>query len=255
MTDPTGNSGLNASPAAAVRVLLRQALKGALGTLDRENGGPYASLVTVATGSDGTPLMLLSRLAVHTQNLLADPRASLMIDGTSPQGDPLAGGRVSLMGRLTATQDPAHRQRFLARHPDAEMYAAFADFAFYALTIERAHYVGGFGRIVDLTACDVLIETSGAEGLIAAEADIVEHMNADHADAVALFASRLLGRQEAQGAWKMVGIDPEGLDLLGPNGSLRVTFPTAIATPGDARKVLASLAADARAALESKSGE
>ena len=223
-----------------------------MATVDRADGGPYASLVTVATGSDGAPLMLLSRLAVHTQNLLADPRASLMIDGTSPEGDPLAGGRVSLMGRMVATEDAGHRRRFLARHPEADMYAGFTDFAFYALNIERAHYVGGFGRIVDLTAGDVLVNTVGAEALIAAEADIIEHMNADHPDAVALYASRMLGRSEPLGAWKMVGIDPEGLDLTGPGGPLRVTFPAPIATPEDARRALASLAADARAILDGK---
>lgn len=247
MTDPTRKSGPNVAAAASVRALLRQALKGALATLDRQSGGPYASLVTLATGADGTPLMLLSQLAVHTHNLSADPRVSLMIDGTSPQGDPLAGGRVSLMGRIATTADADHRRRFLARHPEAEMYAAFADFAVYALSVERAHFVGGFGRIVDLGTQDILIDVGGAAALLAAEADIVGHMNADHADAVALYVARGLGRQVPEGAWKMSGIDPEGLDLVGPEATLRVLFPAPVVTPGEARRALATLAAEARA--------
>lgn len=233
----------------AVKNLLRRALKASLATLDRQTGGPYASLVTFATAADGAPLMLISRLAVHTQNILADPRAGLLIDGTSAEGDPLAGGRVSLMGRLTVTQSESEQRRFLARHPEAEMYAAFADFAFYRFTIERAHYVGGFGRIVDLKPTEILIDVSPSASLIEAEPGIIAHMNDDHADALALYAARATGQQHVSANWKMTGIDPEGLDIVGPAGPLRINFPSPIATPGDARKALAALAADARTAF------
>ncbi len=217
-----------------------------MATLDRQNGGPYASLVTLATAAAGAPLILISRLAIHTQNILADPRVSLMIDGTSAEGDPLAGGRVSLMGRLAVTEDGHDKRRFLARHPEAEMYAAFSDFAFYRLDLERAHFVGGFGRIVDLTPADILIDVNSAASLLEAEPGIISHMNEDHADALAIYAARALGVQQDPVAWKMTGIDPEGLDMLGPSGPLRVNFPAPIATPGEARKALAALAAEAR---------
>jgi putative heme iron utilization protein len=253
MADPTGKSGLNIPPGKAVKGLLRRALKASLATLERQNGGPYASLVTLSTAADGTPLMLLSRLAVHTQNVLADPRAGLLIDGTSAQGDPLAGGRVSLAGRVTVTENGADKRRFLARHPEAEMYAAFTDFAFYRLQIERAHYVGGFGRIVDLQPSDILLDVSAAPSLIEAEPGIVEHMNADHADALALYAARALGGPQDPAAWKMTGIDPEGLDIVGPSGPLRIDFSAPIATPGDARKALALLAHEARTAFSPQS--
>jgi putative heme iron utilization protein len=236
-----------------VKGLLRTALKASLATLERQNGGPYASLVTLATAADGTPLMLLSRLAAHTQNLLADPRAGLLIDGTSAQGDPLAGGRVSLAGRVGVTQAAADKRRFLARHPEAEMYAAFTDFAFYRLEIERAHYVGGFGRIVDLKPSHILLDVAAATSLLEAEPGIVEHMNADHTDALALYAARVLGGHQDPAAWKMTGIDPEGLDIVGPSGPLRIDFPAPIATPGDARKALAALAAEARTAFSPQS--
>lgn len=247
MTNPTDKSGAKASAAGAVRGLMRQALKGALATLHPATGGPYASLVTVATGFDGRPLMLLSGLAVHTQNLKADPRVSLMIDGTSATGDPLAGGRVSLMGRIGVTTDAADRRRFLARHPDADMYASFADFAFYSLAITHAHFVGGFGRIVDLSAADVLVGIDDASGLLAAEDEIVAHMNADHADAVGLYAALAVGPSAAAAEWRMSGLDPEGLDLIASDGrTARVGFAQRVTGPGTARQALVALAAKAR---------
>jgi len=248
MDDTPAISSPKPSPAEAVKKLVREARKASLATLDRQNGGPYASLVTLATAASGAPLMLISRLAIHTQNILSDTRASLLIDGTSPQGDPLAGGRVSLMGRVTITENSHDKRRFLARHPEAEMYAAFTDFAFYRFEIERAHYVGGFGRIVDLRPSDILLEVSQAASLLQSEPDIIAHMNNDHAEALALYVTRSIGGQQDPAAWKMTGIDPEGLDLIGPAGALRVTFAAPIATPGDARKALAALAGDARTA-------
>lgn len=224
---------------------MRRALKGALATLDRATGTPYASLVTVATDADGTPLFLISRLALHTQNLLADARASVMIDGTSAEGDPLAGGRVTLMGRMRPATSPAARRRFLARHTAADVYADFPDFGFFALDIERAHFIGGFGRIVDLAAADILLDVTHAARLVEAEPVIVAHMNADHADAVRGYA-RLLN-EAGSGPWTMTGLDPEGCDLVALPHTARVMFDQLIATPGEARKELARLAALTRA--------
>ncbi len=248
MDENPANSAPKSSPEEAVKKLIREARKASLATLDRQNGGPYASLVTLATAASGAPLMLISRLAIHTQNILSDTRTGLLIDGTSPEGDPLAGGRVSLTGRVTITGNEGEKRRFLARHPEAEMYAAFADFAFYRFEIERAHYVGGFGRIVDLKPSDILIDVSRAASLLEAEPSIIGHMNEDHTGALALYAAHAIGTLQDPAGWKMTGIDPEGLDLIGPPGALRVTFPAPIATPGDARKALAALAAGARTA-------
>jgi putative heme iron utilization protein len=233
------------APQDAARDLLRSALKAALATLDRSSGYPYASLVTIATEPDGAPLLLISKLALHTQNLAADGRASLMIDGTSPVGDPLAGGRVTLIGRATITDSPTARPRYLARHPHAAMYADFPDFAFYRLNVERAHFIGGFGRIVDLSPADILVDLNGAEALVAAEAGIVAHMNEDHADAVRLYATRLLGAHD--GDWRMVGIDPQGADLVLDGEARRLLFASRITTPDEARKELVRLVGVARA--------
>src|SRR5437660_9283705 len=108
-------------PAVAAKKLLREGRSGALATLMPGSGDPYCSLVNVASAPDGAPLLLISRLAVHTKNILADPRVSLMIDERR-EGDPLEGARLMLMGTATATQDPGARRRYLARQSEAEMF-------------------------------------------------------------------------------------------------------------------------------------
>jgi len=227
----------------AAKKLLREGLSGALATLMPGSGDPYCSLVNVATGHDGSPLLLISKLAIHTRNILADPRASLMLDERKA-GDPLEGARVMLMGRVAATDDANARARYLARHPEAEMFAGFPDFAIYRMDIERAHLVAGFGRIVDLAGKDILTDVSGADALIEAEAGAVGHMNEDHAEALELYATKLL--DAPAGAWRCTGCDPEGLDLRLDRIGLRLTFPERVAGPGPLRSVLKDLAIKAR---------
>ncbi len=122
-------------PSAVAKKLLREGRSGALATLMPGSGDPYCSLVNVATAADGAPLLLISRLAVHTRNVLSDSRVSLMLDERK-EGDPLQGARVMLMGTATATEDPEARRRYLNRQPEAKMFAGFADFAFYRIMLE-----------------------------------------------------------------------------------------------------------------------
>ena len=136
-------------------LVLSAARSAALATLEARTGHPYVSLVTIALDTDGAALLLLSKLARHTANMLSDDRASLLFQAAPGAADPMASARVTLMGRMRLTESPTARSRFLARHPDAQMYAGFADFAFYALALEKAHFIGGFGRIVELSAADV----------------------------------------------------------------------------------------------------
>lgn len=232
-------------PSQAVRYLLRTAVSGSLATLDRENGHPYASLVLVATEPDGTPIFLISRLALHTLNLEKDPRASLLLDGTAGLADPLTGGRATLIGTARPHRSDTALRRFVQRHPAARAYASFPDFAIYALAVSSAHYIGGFGRIVDLAGATLVTDVTGAEALIAAEPDIVDHMNVDHADALELYAT-VFGRCPP-GAWRMTGIDPEGADLVHCNKATRVAFPAPVRTPHEARNALVALAREARA--------
>jgi putative heme iron utilization protein len=230
-------------PKTAAKKILREARSGALATLMAGTGDPYCSLINVATSADGSPLLLLSRLAIHTRNLLADPRVSIMLDERK-EGDPLQGARIMLMGRIAPTQDENDRRRYLVRQPEANMFVGFADFAFYRVAVSGAHLVAGFGRIVDLSPSDILTNLSGADDLLAAEASALAHMNDDHADALRLYATRLLGAQD--GEWLCAGCDPEGLDLQLARAALRLPFPQRIASPTALRQVLKLLAEEAR---------
>jgi putative heme iron utilization protein len=135
--------------AQAVRALIDGARKGVLASLSPPDGAPYTSLVNIA--SDGRdPILLLSRLAWHTQNILADDRACLLISEEAERKDPLEGPRVSLMGRLSSIERKEAEARYFHIHPEARSYAHFADFNFYKLNVAMAHYVAGFGQIVTM---------------------------------------------------------------------------------------------------------
>jgi hypothetical protein len=224
--------------------LLREGRSGALATLMSSSGDPYCSLVNVATAIDGAPLLLLSTLAIHTKNLLADARVSLMLDERK-DGDPLEGARVMLMGSCSKNPDSSVASFYLRRHPEAEQFASFGDFAFYRVNISRAHLVAGFGRIVDLKPADVLTDVSDAGALLEAEADAIVHMNADHAEACRLYATKLLGAPD--GDWRCAGIDPEGIELQNGRMALRLFFPQRVTAPRPLRAVLKQLAEQARA--------
>jgi putative heme iron utilization protein len=228
----------------AAKRLMREARSGALATLMAGSGDPYCSLVNVATAADGTPLLLISKLAVHTKNTLADARVSLMLDERK-EGDPLQGARVMLLGAAEKTESADARRRYLVRQPEAEMFAGFADFAFYQIKLKGAHLVAGFGRIVDLKAADLLTDLSGAAALVAAEPEVIAHMNGDHAETCRLYATKLLGAVD--GDWRCVGCDPEGLDLQCGRAALRLPFPQRVTQPGVLRAVLKALADEARA--------
>lgn len=232
-------------PKVAAKKLMREARSGALATLTVESGDPYCSLVNVASAADGAPLLLISRLAVHTRNILADPRVSLMLDERKP-GDPLEGARVMLAGTAARTESADVRRRYLARQPEAEMFAGFGDFAFYEVKLKGAHLVAGFGRIVDLKPSDLLTDLTGAEALVAAEPEVIVHMNQDHAETCRLYATKLLGAPD--GNWRCVGCDPDGLDLQLERTGLRLPFPQRVSQPGVLRAVLKQLADAARAA-------
>ena len=231
-------------PSSAAKKLLREARAGALATLIPGSGDPYCSLVNAASAPDGSPLLLLSRLAVHTKNVLADPRISLMLDERK-EGDPLEGARVMLVGTAVASDDPNDRRRYLARHPEAASFAGFADFGFYRLALKTVHLVAGFGRIVDLTPGDVLVAIDDAAALIDAEAQIVDHLNGEHAGTVRTYATKLLGA--ADGPWRCAGCDPEGVELQLGRSALRLPFGRRVATPGALRQILKELAEQARA--------
>ncbi len=238
------------STARAARRVLRLAATGSLATLTAE-GAPFASLVTVATTPAGEPILLLSGLARHTQNLAADRRAALLLVAPGGEGgDPLAGARLTLTGKVgPRAAEPTLRRRFLARHQAAAAYADFADFGFHRFTVESGHLVAGFGRIVSLPPADILIDVGAADDLIAAEERVIADMNADHAEAVNRIATTLAGLPD--GDWRLTGIDPEGVDLAGPSSG-RLDFPQVVEDRATLRRVLADLAEAARDRLRSQ---
>ncbi len=233
-------------PLTEAKGLLRAARAGALATLT-SSGGPFASLVNVATTPDGSPILLMSRLAAHTRQLERDARLSLLV-AESGEGDPLAHPRLTLTGSAeradAADFRAALRTRFLARHPKSSLYADFADFSFWRVRIELAHLNGGFGRTGNFDAATICTSIEGAQTLIAAEGEALSHMNGQHADALALYATVLAGKPD--GEWRASGLDPEGLDLVLGDDVARILFPQPVHTPAALRLTLKRLAEAAR---------
>src|ERR1700722_10092441 len=234
-------------PAGLARSLLRRRRQGALATLMPGSGDPYCSLVNLASHPDGSPILLISRLALHTRNLLGDASISLMLDERA-EGDPLEGSRIMLAGRAEQADgdDVAIlRRRYLNAHPSSEVFVNFKDFSFFRIRPASAHLVAGFGRIVDLKPEQFLTDISDAVSLLEAEQGAVDHMNADHRDAMNLYATKLLGAKSAD--WRCTGCDPDGIDMQAGATMLRLDFPRRIVTPAALRQVLKQLADQARA--------
>ena len=233
-------------PGRLARSLLRRSRQGALATLVPGSGDPYCSLVNVASHPDGSPILLISRLALHTRNILGDSRVSLMLDERAA-GDPLEGSRIMLAGRAEEAggdQIVLLRRRYLNAHPSAEAFVDFKDFAFFRICPTGAHLVAGFGRILDLKPEQFLTEMAGAEALLEAEPGTVEHMNADHRDAMNLYATKLLGAEAAD--WTCTGCDPDGMDMQAGGATLRLDFPERVTSGTELCKMLVRLAGEAR---------
>ncbi len=237
--------------AAQARALIRTADRATLATVcpagmadaTDPGGWPYASLVLIACTQAAEPLLLISTLAQHTRNLLAEPRVSLLLDGTAGLDEPLTGARLSLLGRATRSDDPADRKRYVGRHPSAEQYAGFGDFSVWRISLDRAHLVAGFGRISWVEGTE--LRGPAPDALAAREDDIVGHMNDDHADAIDLYAGRLLGAEGT--GWRMTGIDAEGCDLRRAGRTLRLPFGRPVDDAEQARAELVRLVKTARA--------
>ena len=247
MSDVQGASDQPAFDALAeAKRLLRGTRAGTLATLNG-SGDPFASLVTVATDPAGAPLILVSQLSSHTRHMDKDPRVSLLLAETG-EGDPLAHPRLTLTGTAEKVVERearrAVRGRFLARHPKAELYADFADFSFWRIALEQVHLNGGFARAARFPGSRLLTPLAGADTLLAAEDGAVAHMNADHRDALALYAQKIAGKPK--GDWLATGIDPDGMDLACGDLTARIPFATPIMHPGDLRKVLVDMAKAAR---------
>ena len=236
-------------PAAAVaRQLVRSAQKAILCTTAFQDKGiegwPVGSLVTIATAWDGSPVLMLSALAHHTQNLIHDPRASLLIDGTEGYLNPQQGPRVSVTGLIKPTRDKGLHRRYFARHPSASLYGGFRDFQFYKMRVERYHYVGGFARAFWINKKNTVLMRKDWVNIATSEEDVLEHINSDHREALRLIGTIILGHRGKN--WSMIALDPEGIDLRCGNSLHRLEFDSLVTNVQDCRRTLVKLAEKAR---------
>jgi heme iron utilization protein len=238
------------SYAERARTLVQQGRSGVLSTLSRRHPGhPFGSLMPYVLDAAGRPVFLISALAMHTQNLEADPRASLFVAEPSADEDPLAVGRVTVVGsaqRMASAELAAARGLYLDRHPNAVHWVDFGDFAFWSLDVRDVYFVGGFGAMGWLEARDYAVARPDPLG--EAAPDILAHMNQDHADALLTYA-RVLAREDAEEA-RMTAVDRLGFKLRLRTGSrfrvCRIAFPEEVTSPGRCREVLIQMLKECR---------
>ncbi len=248
LTDEPKNAGQKFDAVGEAKGLLRMARAAALGTLAVPSGHPFASLVNVATAPDGSPILLLSRLAAHTRHLDRDSRMSLLLYSafnTPSGGDPLTHARLTILGRAERVSESLERQllrvRFLARHPKSSLYADFADFGFFRVAMETAHLNGGFGRAASLNADQLLTSLDGATELVVGETKLIAEIESANPRIAPALAAACGGNE---GAWQIIGFDPEGLDIGDGEEIIRIAFPIRVATSAELRQAIAVLLAE-----------
>jgi len=242
--------------AERARTLAYLGRTGALATLSRKHPGhPFASLMPYALDELGQPLVLISAMAMHTQNLQADPRASLLVTqpvaSSQPResGDPLAAARLTLIGEarpLAGPETATAREAYLARHPRAAYWVDFDDFSFWRLDVTDLYFVGGFAAMDWVTADDY--RAARPDPLADAGAGILDHMNRDHADALVAYARHFAGAPADEAT--MVAVDRLGFRLRLRSGerlhAVRIAFPREVRSAGDSRAVLIEMLGQAR---------
>jgi putative heme iron utilization protein len=239
--------------AERARTLMARARTGTLATLSsRHPGHPFGSLMPFAVDESGRPLFLISALAMHTKNLAADPRASLFVADAGATEDPLAAGRVTLMGsagRVPSTRRADARATYLARHPSAASWVDFEDFSFWWLELLDVYWVGGFGAMDWLEVRDY--SAAQPDPLADAATGILEHMNRDHPDALVTMA-RVIGREDVEEA-RMVSVDRLGFALRLRSGArfrtCRIAFPREVTSGVVCREVLIEMLREARSGV------
>ena len=227
--------------AERARTLMLSGRIGSLSTLSRKQPGfPFGSLMPYGLDSQGRPIFLISTMAMHTQNLQADPRASLFVTEPDASGDPLGSSRVTLIGSAVRVPEPELaevRTAYLTGYPDSKYWVDFQDFFFYRLDVIDVYYVGGFGVMGWVAASDYAQAKS--DPLAEHKRDIMQHMNADHKDALILIAKRFAGIDAQQA--EMTAVDRLGFHLRlktqdGMKGT-RIAFPREVSDPSETRDV------------------
>lgn len=220
------------------RRLLRAARVGTLAT--SLQGQPFASLVTPACAPDLSLLLLLSDLSEHTRHLRSEPRCSVMVAGSPEAANPQTAPRVTVTGLAEAAPEPELKERYLAIHPYAQMYAGFADFSVWRIRPLGGMYVGGFARATRLRAADLTPDPAAVSAVAEAEAGIISHCNSDHADAL-----RAIAGAEGEN-WRMAAVDVDGCDLVAGERVIRIHWAAPVADALGVRSELVRLARVAR---------
>lgn len=228
--------------AERARTLVHVGRVGALATLSRRHPDwPFGSVMPYGLDERGNPSFLISTMAMHTQNLLADPRASLLVTAEEAAQDPLGAGRVTLMGRVARTTRADVRESYLARHPNASYWVDFKDFAFFQMDVVDLYFVGGFGVMGWVDAGEYA--NAAPDPLADASRGILDHMNEDHVDAMLLLA-RGLGGVEGTDA-RMTAVDRLGFHLRVETGEgmrgLRIPFSREARSPEETREILVDM--------------
>jgi putative heme iron utilization protein len=237
-----------------VRTLLHVARTGTLATQSRKRSGfPFASVMPYGLDDRGGPTFLISSMAMHTQNLAADARASLLVTQPGWTEDPLAGARATLIGEVRRIEDGGAgtvRESYLVRHGNARSWVDFEDFAFYAMDVVDVYYVAGFGAMGWVETTEYV--AAAPDPLVDVEDAIVAHMNADHADALVTYC-RHYARVPADGA-TMTAVDRMGFRVRARCGEalhgVRINFPSEVRSGAEARTILVAMLREAHAALE-----
>ena len=251
MSDKPQNSPLLETTQDAIiaaKQIIRSARFGAIGVIEKGSDYPLVTRTNCATTMAGNPIFLMSDLAVHTKAIKNNPRTSLLL-GEPGKGDPLAHPRLTLIGQTKAvlTKDKENdenearlRQRYLNRHPKADLYNQLPDFFLYEFHIEQALFNAGFGKAYELTGEELILPGATLEDLMPVEPDILSHMNEDHQSAIEHYATKLCGK--TSGPWRMTGCDPDGIDMMLGDQTARLDFETPCQNLDDVRQALVAYA-------------
>jgi len=224
---------------------------GSLSTLSRKQPGfPFGSVMPYGLDDHGRPIFLISAMAMHTQNLQADPHASLLVTQSDTEGEPLGASRVTLLGNVLRIPKPElaeARKLYLERHANSKYWVDFEDFSFYRMDVVDVYYVGGFGVMGWVSALDY--DRSQPDPLADSMVEIIQHMNANHKDALVLLTRTFAGIRSTEAT--MTAVDRLGFHvrLKTPEGmrGARIAFLREVSNPGETRKVLVEMVEQARA--------
>lgn len=237
------------SHAERAKTLVYLQQTGSLSTLSRKQPGwPFGSVMPYGLDVQGQPVFLISTMAMHTQNLLGDPRASLLVTPPESRSDPLGAARVTLMGSVTKVpkeESAEVRACYLNRHAQASYWVDYQDFGFFRMTLTEIYFVGGFGSMGWVTPGDYA--GAAVDPLADDAASLIRELNTEQAETLLLLA-RVFGNPDAQQT-TVTALDRLGFHLRFTTPDRmqggRVAFPGPVRNAAEARAGLAGLAAQA----------